>query len=177
MANDTNTESDPEGGVQLEMNDRDSQPDPVSRRMDEADLHELKSGPTIATSQDDAGDLIGEFTLPHPQVEEAVDMSGLSLEDQQPEAEENNNHSNLNDMDEPFLDVPIPNTTTGLSPFAYQRALGNRIKSSKLARGGDYDKRAFTPTFVHDCLMSPGSLANILGKVNAQIQTKLTLTN
>lgn len=64
-----------------------------------------------------------------------------------------------------FLDVPIPTApTNNMTTFAHQKALRNRIKDSKFARNAEYDMRAFTPTFIHDCLMLPGSLANVLGK-------------
>lgn len=66
----------------------------------------------------------------------------------------------------PFLQVSIPmHPTNSLAPFAYQRALRNRIRDDELGPGRKYDIKAYTPIFVHDCLMVPGSLATICGKV------------
>ncbi|KXT15857.1 hypothetical protein AC579_10411 [Pseudocercospora musae] len=60
--------------------------------------------------------------------------------------------------------IPIPISSTGLTTLAYERALRNRIPAAKLARRGVYDLEAYKPTFVHDILMLPGSLANLIGK-------------
>ena len=61
--------------------------------------------------------------------------------------------------------IPIPVFSTGLTTLAYERALRNRIPAAKLARRGVYDIEAYKPTFVHDIMMLPGSLANLIGKV------------
>ena len=129
--------------------------------MDEEDLYGQQTGDPLAHGQDDACDVVGEFSLPRQICPRVVDRSGISLQD--PPLE--NNRYYQTDLDEEFLQVPIPTFSTGITTFAYQRALRNRIRSGKLARDGDYDTRVFTPTFVHDCLMLPGSLANVLGKV------------
>ena len=129
--------------------------------MDEEDLYGQQTGDPLAHGQDDAFDMVGEFSLPRQICPTVGNRPGISLQD--PPFENNRYHQT--DMDEEFLQVPIPTLSTGITTFAYQRALRNRIRSGKLARGGDYDTRVFTPTFVHDCLMLPGSLANVLGKV------------
>ena len=64
-----------------------------------------------------------------------------------------------------FLQAGIPTFSNGLTTFSYQQALRNRISESKLQQGADYDIESYTPTFIHDCLMLPGSLANMLHKV------------
>ena len=125
---------------------------------DEATLHEQQMGPALSQDKDDAPDIVGEFSLPRQSPTGPVDLSTLSIKDTR-------SQDTSNDMEDVFLSVPIPTYSTGITTFAYQRVLRNRIKSGKLARGSDYDTRAFTPTFVHDCLMLPGSLANVLGKV------------
>ena len=63
--------------------------------------------------------------------------------------------------------VEIPDHTTGPVTFAYQRALKNRVEEERLQKYDDLDMRAYTPTFIHECLMLPGSLASVLGKVSA----------
>ncbi|KAK3627112.1 hypothetical protein LTR56_019436 [Elasticomyces elasticus] len=69
---------------------------------------------------------------------------------------------------EEYLNVSIPMSSPGITTFAYQRALQNRIKEAKLLPRGDFDTRIWKPTFIHDCLMLPGSLANLLGKLDAE---------
>lgn len=59
--------------------------------------------------------------------------------------------------------VPIPSRSSGLTTWAYQEALRNRALNYELALYAKYDIIAYTPTFIHDCLMLPGSLANVLG--------------
>lgn len=67
----------------------------------------------------------------------------------------------------PFLQASIPShAANNLAPFAYQRALRNRIRDDELSRGCKYDVKAYTPMFVHDCLMVPGSLASARRKVS-----------
>jgi len=56
-----------------------------------------------------------------------------------------------------------------LTTFAYEGALQNRVLDEKLQPRGDFDVQTFTPTFIHDCLMLPGSLANLLHKVRLAI--------
>lgn len=92
--------------------------------------------------------LFNEFKT--PKSEATVDSGGT-----------NSTHSTS-----PFLDVAIPTRpTNNLAPFAYHCVLRNRIRDKDLGQGKKYDVKAYTPMFVHDCLMMPGSLANIRGKV------------
>lgn len=164
MAQSTKNETDPPDKIQARKGCYGSPCNSSDHVMDEAELHDRDMGIPIKAGQDDAIDLVGEFSLPRKIQEEPSDLSKLSPEDQSTK-----NVDEVNELHEPFLAVPIPGTSAGPSTFAYQRALRNRIGSLKLARGGDYDTRAFTPIFVHDCLMLPGSLANVLGKVNDPI--------
>ncbi|KAK4888673.1 hypothetical protein LTR27_012459 [Elasticomyces elasticus] len=69
---------------------------------------------------------------------------------------------------EEYLNVSIPMSSPGITTFAYQRALQNRIKEAKLLPRGDFDTRVWKPTFIHDCLMLPGSLTNLLGKLDVE---------
>lgn len=80
--------------------------------------------------------------------------------------------SQLTDEEEPFLPVSMPVSSSGYVTFGYERALRNRIPETKISRHGEYSARAYTPTFVHDCLMLPGSLANVLGKVQHDLAEK-----
>ena len=66
----------------------------------------------------------------------------------------------------PFLPVSIPTgPANNLAPFSYQRVLRNRVRDNDLNTGRKYDIRAYTPMFVYDCLMLPGTLAMIREKV------------
>lgn len=114
---------------------------------------------SISHRQDGANAYASTFPLPKPADprEEGHMSSGPDT-----------NEYPSSDSDE-FFQVSIPTFSTGLTTFAYQRALRNRIQNPKLSRYGEYDMRAFTPTFVHDCLMLPGSLANVLSKVKKSI--------
>lgn len=68
-----------------------------------------------------------------------------------------------------FVQDSIPSEPANdLAPFAYQRALRNRIQDDELSKGRKYDIKAYMPMFVHDCLMMPGSMSNIRGKVRQQ---------
>ena len=127
--------------------------------MDEDTYLQYTEDPWVQ-SQDDALDAAGDFTLPHQDQAGGQDMPELLIQGRSSDTSQSGE-----DIYEDYLQVPIPSSSTGIATFAYQRALRNRIRNDKLARGGDYDTRVYTPTFVHDCLMLPGSLANVLGKV------------
>lgn len=141
------------GNTEASLQDQDSVRPNIGGRAflpDEVDLHEQNTGFTISAGQDDAVDMVGEFALSYERVKDL------------PPARDDDSR----ETEDYFVNVPMPSSHTGISTFAYERALRNRIRSGKLAQEGDYDRRAFTPTFVHDCLMLPGSLTNVLGKVN-----------
>ncbi|KAK0890187.1 hypothetical protein LTR02_014873 [Friedmanniomyces endolithicus] len=78
----------------------------------------------------------------------------------------NNEDTRLEDVEE-YLQISMPISSSGVTTFAYQLALQNRINDGKLQPHGVFDTRSFKPTFIHDCLMLPGSLANLLGKIES----------
>ncbi|KAK5167666.1 uncharacterized protein LTR77_007365 [Saxophila tyrrhenica] len=63
-----------------------------------------------------------------------------------------------------FLPIPIPSHPTSPTTVHHESVLKKRIIYSKLAPGAEYDTRSYTPTFIHDCLMLPGTLATVTGK-------------
>ncbi|KAK4505304.1 hypothetical protein PRZ48_003267 [Zasmidium cellare] len=63
------------------------------------------------------------------------------------------------------LDVDMPTEAKSITTIAYQQALKNRLIEQLLSDGERFDANAYTPTFLHDILMLPGSLANLLDKV------------
>ena len=64
-----------------------------------------------------------------------------------------------------LLRIPLSTTTSGTT-FGYQRALINRIHHAAFVEGAPYDAAAHKPTFVHDLLMLPGTLANLIKMVS-----------
>lgn len=72
--------------------------------------------------------------------------------------------SDENNLLEDF-DFKVPTSSIGLTTFGYQRALKTRVNHDKLLQNGALDTHLYTPTFVHDILMLPGSLAQLIGKV------------
>lgn len=61
--------------------------------------------------------------------------------------------------------LPFPTSSPGPVTHAHQVAMANRIELADLEPGGIFDPALYTPVFLHDTLMLPGSLANLLGKV------------
>lgn len=66
----------------------------------------------------------------------------------------------------------IPIRAEGPTTFAYQRALSNRIADLKLSEGGPCDVKRYMPIFIHDVLVFPASLANLVGKVRARLELR-----
>ena len=65
-----------------------------------------------------------------------------------------------------FFDfLPLPTSSLGYLTHAHQQAMANRVTYDKITPGGAFDPSLYTPVFLHDTLMLPGSLATILGKV------------
>jgi hypothetical protein len=69
------------------------------------------------------------------------------------------NHLKLTDL------LPLPTSSPGCLTHAHQQAMANRITYDRLLPGGAFDPALYTPVFLHDTLMLPGSLATVLGKV------------
>jgi hypothetical protein len=69
------------------------------------------------------------------------------------------------DDEEQYFQVSIPFYSGGYAPFSYEMALSNRIRNGKLREGGQYSMSKYPPIFIHDCLMVPGALSNVLGEV------------
>lgn len=108
----------------------------------------------VPTGHDDASDAMP--ALERTSIINTVERAESATDD------EDNEYTDEYD----FLPTAMPTASDGLTTIAYQKALANRIDDSKLARHELYDVRTYTPTFIHDCLMLPGSLASLLGKVN-----------
>ena len=61
--------------------------------------------------------------------------------------------------------LPMPTFSPGCLTHAHQTAMANRISHDLILPGGDLDPALYTPVFLHDTLMLPGSLATVIGKV------------
>jgi hypothetical protein len=68
--------------------------------------------------------------------------------------------------------LPLPTSTPGYVTHAHQQAMAHRLTYDKLLPGGAFDLALYTPVFLHDTLMLPGSLASVLGKVRPRISTR-----
>lgn len=61
--------------------------------------------------------------------------------------------------------LPLPTSSPGYVTHAHQEAMKNRIPYDSLLPQNLFDPKLYTPVFLHDTLMLPGSLANLIGKV------------
>ncbi|KAK3721542.1 hypothetical protein LTR37_003098 [Vermiconidia calcicola] len=125
--------------------------------IDEGNLRLAATGTPIRQEQDEALDDISDLLL-------SVNIRAAEMNEQHSRSNTNTRSTG----EERYFQASMPTTSLGLTTFAYQRALRNRIKHAKLTKHGEYDVHKYTPTFIHDCLMLPGSLANVLGKASAE---------
>lgn len=61
--------------------------------------------------------------------------------------------------------LPLPTSSPGCLTYAQQQAMASRVPYDLLVPGGELDPARYTPVFLHDTLMLPGSLASLIGKV------------
>lgn len=69
------------------------------------------------------------------------------------------------------LDVDMPTEAPSIATVAYQRAMKNRHKDYLLRHKEKYDPNIYRPTFLHDILMLPGSLAALLNRCKSTSNT------
>lgn len=62
--------------------------------------------------------------------------------------------------------LPLPTSSPSCLTHAHQQAMANRITYDQLLSGSAFDPAMYTPVFLHNTLMLPGSLAALLGKVS-----------
>jgi hypothetical protein len=65
--------------------------------------------------------------------------------------------------------LPLPKSSPCLLTHAHQQAMANRIIYDQILPGGELDPSLYTPVFLHDTLMLPGSLATVIGKVSCPV--------
>lgn len=61
--------------------------------------------------------------------------------------------------------VGMRTSCSGAGTQAFLQALSNCFVFDRFDPGGDLDPEVYTPVFLHDTLMLPGSLAQLIGKV------------
>jgi hypothetical protein len=61
--------------------------------------------------------------------------------------------------------LPLPTSSPGPLTQAHQQAMSHRVTYDKIIPGGAFDPSLYTPVFLHDTLILPGSVASLLGKV------------
>lgn len=126
---------------------------------------------SLARSHDRCFGMASEATslAAHEQLTSALESGehtflpdGYSDEDAQVAAKKTYTESSVLELSHFRISVTGAPVTT----FGHQRALLNRMPASRLAPGAKYDASTYKPTFVHDTLALPGSLAQLLGKVS-----------
>ena len=70
------------------------------------------------------------------------------------------------DKEDKYVQVDMPTWTKATVTQAYQTALLNRVKIGNISFHGEWSTSKYKPMFIHDCIMQPGSLAQLLGKVS-----------
>ena len=115
-------------------------------------IHQLNVGDPIQQGHDDTSDNLRDAFSAYDRFSVKSPVTGRSSDE-----------NKSTDTEQELSETVIRTFTAGPVTFAYERALRNRIQYAKLLK--QYDTHHFTPTFVHDCLMLPGSLANVMGKV------------
>jgi hypothetical protein len=61
--------------------------------------------------------------------------------------------------------LPLPTSSPDHLTHSHQQAMANRIIYDQILLGARFDPAVYTPVFLHDTLMLPGSLATVIGKV------------
>ena len=61
--------------------------------------------------------------------------------------------------------LPLPTSSPDHLTHSHQQAMANRIIYDQILPGARFDPAVYTPVFLHDTLMLPGSLATVIGKV------------
>lgn len=119
--------------------------------------------------EDDAQIHNQESQSPTTSLSDSLDTSGSIISN-------SSTSSNLSDSSSSRVDrppslpspdglLPLPTFSIGYVTHSHQQAMANRIPHDQLLPGGGLDPAIYTPVFLHDTLVLPGSLASLLGKV------------
>lgn len=144
--------------------------------MEHGDGNLSGSSPSLTQGHDNASDAQGGYQQFHSNPSllslPTTLLSGLTVKSGQTSTSvaESEVSSSIA-TDRPLTSPKIPSTPSpcAVTPFSYQQALLNRLPGQILESGGKLDADLYTPLLVHDCMMMPGSLATLLGKVNPPI--------
>ncbi|KAI6863786.1 hypothetical protein KC343_g2931 [Hortaea werneckii] len=78
------------------------------------------------------------------------------------------------DKEDKYVQVDMPTWSKATVTQAYQSALLNRVKIGSISFHGEWSTSKYKPVFIHDCIMQPGSLAQLLGKMPPDIIPRMT---
>ncbi|KAI7233028.1 hypothetical protein KC330_g5580 [Hortaea werneckii] len=78
------------------------------------------------------------------------------------------------DKEDKYVQVDMPTWTKATVTQAYQTALLNRVKIGNISFHGEWSTGKYKPVFIHDCIMQPGSLAQLLEKMPPDIIPRMT---
>ncbi|KAI7164595.1 hypothetical protein KC349_g585 [Hortaea werneckii] len=78
------------------------------------------------------------------------------------------------DKEDKYVQVDMPTWTKATVTQAYQTALLNRVKIGNISFHGEWSMSKYKPVFIHDCIMQPGSLAQLLEKMPPDIIPRMT---
>jgi hypothetical protein len=95
----------------------------------------------------------------------APGYSGTSIDDDADAITEDTTAANPQSLPEDSSLLPLPTSSPGPLTHAHQQAMANRIIYDQILPGAGFDPAVYTPVFLHDTLMLPGSLATVIGKV------------
>jgi hypothetical protein len=88
-----------------------------------------------------------------------------SSSDEEEEEEANTDVNITAETPETTSLLPLPKSSPGLLTHSHHQAMANRIIYDQILPGGELDPSLYTPVFLHETLMLPGSLATVIGKV------------
>ncbi|KAM0700845.1 hypothetical protein Q7P35_012567 [Cladosporium inversicolor] len=145
--------------------------------------HDISPSPLHSNHSCDSDNGSSPSSLPHPHlscslevleapINDHMDWTPPSLAIPTPETSDTSASSSDSDTPPPHQPpinlsslLPLPTSSPGPLTHAHQQAMAHRITYDKLLPGGAFDPSLYTPVFLHDTLMLPGSLASLLGKV------------
>lgn len=92
-------------------------------------------------------------------------ISGANADADEDTDANNTTTDNPESLQESTSLLPLPKSFPSCLTYAHQQAMANRVTYDQLLPGSAFNPAMYTPVFLHDTLMLPGSLAALLGKV------------
>ncbi|KAH9845073.1 hypothetical protein Tdes44962_MAKER06862 [Teratosphaeria destructans] len=145
-------------------------PSPDENHIPQLDEHALKEQSEVAVREDGPEPPKEKFQIPYGNDDAADIKADLPPRDlviyvnHEPPSEADDDRND----DQNIFPVQTPYFTHGLCTAGYHRALQTRVKNGDIRSHGCWDTTPYKPVFVHDVLMQPGSLANIIGDLSPE---------